>query len=331
MEHAWAWPTRRRRPSPKKPPAPARRPYMRTPLPTAPTQTSNRPSPRRRHGGTSRRRVPLALRALTSAKSSSTPSSPAPRSSSAPSGSPSSPFTATVPPFSSRRTEPEEHTMRTTLRTLAGLAAISALIGGPPAALWKFRTAYLPDRVADRFAWLTTRADGSLFLLLLVGVGLVAWFQLLVAFGVEATAALRGTRRLRLPGFGWAQRLAAGVLLLVLAGTATAEAAEVPPHVVVTGDTLSSIAEAELGDAGRYREIYELNRGVPQPGGDALRDPELLKPGWVLQLPGSDEVIVRPGQTLSEIARDRLGDSHRYQDIFDLNRDRPQPSGLVSG
>ena len=217
--------------------------------------------------------------------------------------------------------------MRTTLRTLAGLAAISALIGGPPAALWKFRTAYLPDRVDDLFAWLTTRDDGSLFLLLLVGVGLVAWFQLLVAFGVEATAALRGTRRLRLPGFGWAQRLAAGVLLLVLAGTATAEAAEVPPHVVVTGDNLSSIAEAELGDAGRYREIYELNRGVPQPGGDALRDPELLKPGWVLQLPGSDEVIVRPGQTLSEIARDRLGDSHRYQDIFDLNRDRPQPSG----
>ncbi|MEU8637661.1 BTAD domain-containing putative transcriptional regulator [Amycolatopsis sp. NPDC048633] len=217
--------------------------------------------------------------------------------------------------------------MRITLRTLAGLTAISALIGGPPAALWHFRTAYLPDRFDDVFTWLTTRDDGSLFLLLLVGIGLIAWLQLLVAFGVEAAATLRGTRALRLPGFGWAQRLAAGVLLLLLAGTATAEAAEVPPHIVVTGDNLSSVAAAELGDAGRYREIYELNRGVPQPGGGALRDPELLKPGWVLQLPESGEVTVRPGQTLSEIARDRLGDAHRYQEIFDLNRDRPQPSG----
>ncbi|WP_284745920.1 LysM peptidoglycan-binding domain-containing protein [Amycolatopsis sp. RTGN1] len=217
--------------------------------------------------------------------------------------------------------------MRTTLRTLAGLAAISALIAGPPAALWQFRAAYLPDRFGDVFMWLTTRDDGSLFLLLLVGVGLVAWLQLLVAFGVEAAAALRGTHALRLPGFGWAQRLAAGVLLLLLAGTATAEAVEAPPHIVVTGDNLSSIAAAELGDADRYREVYELNRGVPQAGGGALRAPGLLKPGWVLQMPASDEVTVRPGQTLSEIARDRLGDAHRYREIFALNRDRTQPSG----
>ncbi|MEU0788472.1 LysM peptidoglycan-binding domain-containing protein [Amycolatopsis sp. NPDC005961] len=217
--------------------------------------------------------------------------------------------------------------MRTTSRTLAGIAAIAALIGGPPAALWHFRTVYLPDRFDDLVTWLTIRDDGSLFLLLLAVVGVIAWFQLLVAFGVEAAAALRGATAVRLPGFGWAQRLAAGALLLLLAGTATAEAAEAPPYVVVTGDTLSSIAAAELGDANRYQEIYELNHGAPQPDGDALRAPDLLKPGWVLQLPGSDEVTVRPGQTLSQIARDRLGDADRYQEIFDLNRDRPQPFG----
>ncbi len=217
--------------------------------------------------------------------------------------------------------------MRTALRTLAGLVAIISLIAGPPAALWHFRTAYLPDQLDDLVTSLTVRDDGSLFLLLLAVVGVIAWLQLLVAFGVEAAATLRGTRALRLPGFGWAQRLAAGVLLFLLAGTATAEATEVPPHVVVTGDNLSSIAAAELGDANRYGEIFELNRGVPQPGGDELRDPGLLMPGWVLQLPGSDEVTVRPGQTLSEIARDRLGDARRYQEIFDLNRGRPQPSG----
>ncbi|MEV7038397.1 BTAD domain-containing putative transcriptional regulator [Amycolatopsis sp. NPDC051061] len=220
--------------------------------------------------------------------------------------------------------------MRTALRILAGFAAISVLLAGPPAALWKFRTAYLPDQLADVAGWLTTRDDGSLFLMLLTSVGVVAWLQLVVAFGVEVAANLRGARALRLPGFGWAQRLAAGVLLLVLTGTATAEAAEAPPHVVVPGDNLSSIAAAELGSPARYREIYELNRGVQQPDGRALREPGLVKPGWVLKLPGAaaeDEVTVRDGQTLSEIARDRLGDAHRYQEIFDLNRDRPQSFG----
>ncbi|HEY3559731.1 MAG TPA: LysM peptidoglycan-binding domain-containing protein [Kribbella sp.] len=220
--------------------------------------------------------------------------------------------------------------MRTALRTLAGFAAISVLLAGPPAALWKFRSAYLPDQLADVANLLTTRDDGSFFLLLLASAGMVAWLQLLVAFGVEAAASLRGRRAFRLPGFGWAQRLAAGVLLLLLAGTATAEATEAPPHVVVPGDSLSSIAAAELGNAARYRELYELNRGVQQPDGDVLRDPGLVRPGWVLKLPGADaedEDIVRDGQTLSEIARDRLGDAGRYQEIFDLNRGRPQPSG----
>jgi nucleoid-associated protein YgaU/DNA-binding SARP family transcriptional activator len=56
-------------------------------------------------------------------------------------------------------------------------------------------------------------------------------------------------------------------------------------HQVVAGETLWGIAEDRLGDAARYREIYDLNVGAPQTDGGALADPGLIKPGWFLTLP----------------------------------------------
>ncbi|MGW4525023.1 BTAD domain-containing putative transcriptional regulator [Amycolatopsis sp. NPDC004378] len=208
----------------------------------------------------------------------------------------------------------------------------------PPMALWHFRSVFLPDHVpnaAEVVAWLTTEDNGRLFLLLLVGAALVAWLQLVVAITLETLARLRGSAVPRLPGFGWAQRIAAALLLVVLTGTA-AEAAEPtgdepqPTHVVVPGDSLTKIAAGELGSSARYREVFDLNRGVRQPDGRFLQDPNVLKPGWVLQLPRDsdcEEIVVRPGQTLSQIAHEQLGDAGRYREIFELNRGRPQPSG----
>ena len=50
-------------------------------------------------------------------------------------------------------------------------------------------------------------------------------------------------------------------------------------------DSLWDIAERHLGDGRRYREIYELNRGRPQPDGSELTRASLIQPGWVLLLP----------------------------------------------
>ena len=49
-------------------------------------------------------------------------------------------------------------------------------------------------------------------------------------------------------------------------------------HTVVAGDTLSKIAKAYLGDAGRYMEIFNANT-------DTLSNPDQIKVGQTLNLP----------------------------------------------
>lgn len=49
-------------------------------------------------------------------------------------------------------------------------------------------------------------------------------------------------------------------------------------YTVRAGDTLSAIAKAELGSAGAYMKIFELNT-------DQLTDPNTIQPGQVLRLP----------------------------------------------
>ncbi|GIJ08405.1 BTAD domain-containing putative transcriptional regulator [Micromonospora andamanensis] len=57
-------------------------------------------------------------------------------------------------------------------------------------------------------------------------------------------------------------------------------------HTVKRGDTLSKIAEQWLGDANRWPEIFALNRGTHFADvGGTLRNPNIIYPGWTLDLP----------------------------------------------
>ncbi|WP_331726904.1 LysM peptidoglycan-binding domain-containing protein [Streptomyces sp. NBC_00280] len=56
-------------------------------------------------------------------------------------------------------------------------------------------------------------------------------------------------------------------------------------HTVRPGETLSGIAEKELGDADAYPEIAELNEGHQQADGRTFTDPDKIYPGWKLDLP----------------------------------------------
>ncbi|MER5988670.1 LysM peptidoglycan-binding domain-containing protein [Streptomyces sp. NPDC001787] len=71
-------------------------------------------------------------------------------------------------------------------------------------------------------------------------------------------------------------------------------------HTVRTGETLSEIAENELGDAADYMDIARLNQGHKQDDGRTFTDPDTIFPGWKLALP----------QTGSAPSQDKPADKH---------------------
>ena len=89
--------------------------------------------------------------------------------------------------------------------------------------------------------------------------------------------------------------LAVGTVLQLPASEVDAAAEpDGTPYVVEPGDTLWDIADEELGDPTRYDEIFEASDDVVQPDGRTLTDPDLIHPGWELQIPGAVPVDVEP-------------------------------------
>ncbi|WP_433833582.1 LysM peptidoglycan-binding domain-containing protein [Actinoplanes sp. CA-015351] len=91
---------------------------------------------------------------------------------------------------------------------------------------------------------------------------------------------------------------AAAVAAVLFTGPATADPLPAPAdqgqtvaYYVVTDsyqgapEYLYEIAERFLGTGDRAMEIFELNKGRWEPGGQQVADPEVLEPDWVLRLP----------------------------------------------
>lgn len=51
-------------------------------------------------------------------------------------------------------------------------------------------------------------------------------------------------------------------------------------------DSLWEVAQRHLGDGRRYKEIYQLNKDRAQPDGSKLSEASLIRPGWILEMPG---------------------------------------------
>ncbi|MDO5494315.1 MAG: LysM peptidoglycan-binding domain-containing protein [bacterium] len=79
---------------------------------------------------------------------------------------------------------------------------------------------------------------------------------------------------------GWVLQLPEGAVDPAIAGTVTVE------HAVVEGDTLWDLAERYLGDPFRWPDLHQATKDVVQPDGGRNVDPDLIHPGWVINVPG---------------------------------------------
>ena len=101
--------------------------------------------------------------------------------------------------------------------------------------------------------------------------------------------------------------------------------------VVRPGDCLWTIAEHYLGAGDRFPEIVELNSGHSMGHGEVFRDPAIIQPGWVLQLPGPPGPAAgrqpAPGHPVHH-----PGHPSRHHPLRHPHRGAgPSPSGPASG
>ncbi|MFI1759708.1 LysM peptidoglycan-binding domain-containing protein [Streptomyces sp. NPDC020571] len=280
---------------------------------------------------------------------------------------------------------------RTPVRVITGIVSLLVLtgaLGGLPLLLaWASPVIWAATR--DDLAHLLDRQDTSAaFLALLLVVGWAGWVQFAFCTVRELAAQLRGRTWRVPPGFSASQRAAAALIgsILVLLPTSsalasTAQAATTataarlpglaneplasaqvqpdsgtgsaaPVHTVRAGESLWSIAEEELGDGERWRQIAALNEGHTMADGQVFQSNSFLQAGWQLQMPAGhtiadgdriqltartaahDEassvqvVTVDEGDSLSKIAEEELGDSDQWPTVFAASRGTPQPDGL---
>ncbi len=97
--------------------------------------------------------------------------------------------------------------------------------------------------------------------------------------------------------------------ILVRADTSAHEAerhrstAPAKTYTVARYDSLWGIAQKQLADPLRWRDIFTLNRGKDQHDGQVLENPQLIIPGWILTMPTS---VTAPKSPHPALDRPRL-------------------------
>lgn len=195
------------------------------------------------------------------------------------------------------------------LAIIIGLPVLLSMYGSPLPGHWP---------TGDDWRVLVTPPGEETIADLIVIAGWTLWAAVIAAVATRITRVSRQQpapaavpqQRWRVPGpvravtamlLGTAATTAVAGTVSAAPATAPAATTETPPppaegranravehvtyYTVQSGDTLWGIADTELGDPLRWRDIYRLNKDRTQEDGDRLSDADLIRPGWQLRLP----------------------------------------------
>ena len=198
------------------------------------------------------------------------------------------------------------------LRILTGIAALiglAALMVGMPLLLWAVRdvgTLHIEWTFAGLWRALLRPDDGTLFLALVKLAGWITWAVLLTSIVIELIGRIRHVRVPNLQGLGVPQAIARGLVAAVAALFLTTSG-QLPKIPVATAEPVPPPVPAA---------------GAPA---HARQPTHARQPAHTTRSP--QHYTVRKGDTLSQIALDKLGNAHRYPEIFKASRDIRQPGG----
>ncbi len=219
---------------------------------------------------------------------------------------------------------------RDVLRGTGALLASIALLAGVPLALWALAGNPLPAGVpsldeVERALTEGQVSDSTLIKMLAIACWL-AWIEIATAFVAEAFAALRGRSAPTVPGAGRLQGLAATLVTTLTLSFAAGGSqgpqvlARLSPTAMTTEPTASHISMPSSAPAGTQE---------PAPGGSTDRSEQLRGVGTSQNRSGQPTHVVAHRESLWGIAERRLGDPHRWVEIFELNRGRVQADGAA--
>lgn len=204
-----------------------------------------------------------------------------------------------------------------TLRGLAALLTLLALIIGIPAALIALGgnplTTLLDGDMWQR--WITTPDTDTLIMPIITVAGWIAWASFAVSIIAAIPARVRGTPPVKIPGLAVQQRAAGaliGAVALMLAAPLTATAA--------TGADTPAPATTAVASAS-IQAPQEVTPPAEQNDEAAAADETTTTASTTTY------TVTERGDSLWNIAQTQLGDGNRWPEIADLNYGRTQPDG----
>lgn len=209
--------------------------------------------------------------------------------------------------------DPEE---RRVLKGIAALVGSLLLLIGVPVALVLFVGNPLPTS-APSSDWLTAQIDGELIIKVVAVLVWIVWAHFVVCFLTEWRAVRAGRMPGRVVMGGGSQVLArqlVAAILLLAGGASIAQG--------VTGAFAGS-APAPV----RQAPVTQVVQGAhPQAAGDHAEQ-RAVRHGHAAKVISVQPPEGRHHDTLWGISERTLGDPFRWKEVYELNKDRPQPDG----